>query len=243
MRDERGRLLRTFNRGEARLNAYLEDHAYLLEALLRPSTRRRFEARFFELRSRELADAMIERFADPEHGGFFTTSNDHEELIARRKDLDDHPAPSGNSSAARGLLRLAALSGEARATRVTPLTACSGCWPSRPRNHPEALAYLLGALDLHLSPTREIALIVAPAKQRPRSRSRPLVAVVRSRYRPGKRCSPPARGLGGRRRCSPTAPRSRAVRPPTSASASPAQAPVAEPRGAGGAARRLSGNR
>ena len=62
--------------------------------------------------ARETADAMIERFGDPERGGFFTTSPDHEELIARRKDIDDHPIPSGNSAAAYGLLRLAALTGE-----------------------------------------------------------------------------------------------------------------------------------
>ncbi len=56
---------------------------------------------------------MIERFADPERGGFFTTADDQpSELIARRKDLGDHPIPSGNSSAALGLLRLSALTGE-----------------------------------------------------------------------------------------------------------------------------------
>ncbi len=57
---------------------------------------------------------MIERFGDPERGGFFSTSDDHEELIARRKEVGDHPIPSGNSSAALGLLRLAALTGERR---------------------------------------------------------------------------------------------------------------------------------
>ena len=56
---------------------------------------------------------MIERFADRDGGGFFQTSSDHEQLVARRKDLDDNPIPSGSSSAAYGLLRLAALTGEA----------------------------------------------------------------------------------------------------------------------------------
>ena len=69
------------------------------------------EVRWFDA-ARETAEAMIERFADDENGGFFTTSNDHEELIARRKDVGDHPIPSGNSSAAYGLLRLAALTGD-----------------------------------------------------------------------------------------------------------------------------------
>ena len=57
---------------------------------------------------------MIARFGDPERGGFFSTSDDHEELIARRKEIGDHPIPSGNSAAALGLLRLAALQRRAR---------------------------------------------------------------------------------------------------------------------------------
>ena len=54
-----------------------------------------------------VAEALLARFADPDHGGFFTTSPEHEELPARRKDLEDSPVPSGNSAAALALLRLA----------------------------------------------------------------------------------------------------------------------------------------
>jgi uncharacterized protein YyaL (SSP411 family) len=61
---------------------------------------------------------MIERFADPERGGFYETSSDHEQLVARRKDLEDNPIPAGNSSAAFGLLRLAALSGDIERQRA-----------------------------------------------------------------------------------------------------------------------------
>src|SRR5215204_7722244 len=110
MRDGDGRLMRTWKNGEARLNAYLEDHAFLVEALLR-LYEATLDVRWFDA-ARETADSMVERFGDDERGGFFTTSNDHEELIARRKDVGDHPIPSGNSSAAYGLLRLAALTGE-----------------------------------------------------------------------------------------------------------------------------------
>jgi uncharacterized protein YyaL (SSP411 family) len=110
--------------------------------------------------ARETADAMIERFADDERGGFFTTSNDHEELIARRKDVGDHPIPSGNSSAAYGLLRLAALTGESsyedRAVGTMRLFAPAAA------QHPDAFGHLLQAIDFHLSPVREVAL-VAPA--------------------------------------------------------------------------------
>ena len=117
-----GRLLRTYKDGRAQLNAYLEDHAYLVEALL-TLYEATFETRWF-VEARALADTMIERFSDPE-GGFFTTSNDHERLVTRPKDIQDHPIPSGNSSAAFGLLRLAAFTGEReysgpRARRVPP---------------------------------------------------------------------------------------------------------------------------
>ena len=115
MRDADGRLLRTYNAGQAKLNAYLEDHAFLLEALI-ALYEATFEPRWFAA-ARATADTMIERFADPERGGFFQTSSDHEQLVARRKDLDDHPIPSGSSSAALGLLRLAALTGQARYER------------------------------------------------------------------------------------------------------------------------------
>ena len=178
MRDSEGRLLRSFNRERARLNAYLEDHAYLLEGLL-GLYEATFEPRWFEAAS-DLAETMIDRFGDGERGGFFTTSDDHEELVARRKDLDDHPIPSGNASAALGLLRLEALSGERRfgewAEGVLRLLA-------RPaERHPQALSYLLTALDFHLSPSREVALI-APAGEGIETVGE-LGSTVRSRYRP-----------------------------------------------------------
>src|SRR5438094_7820833 len=87
LRDERGRLLRTYSPGGAKIDAYLEDHAFLLEALIAL-----FEATCEErylARSRELADEVIARFADPERGGFFATASDSEALIARRKELED----------------------------------------------------------------------------------------------------------------------------------------------------------
>ena len=166
MRDADGRLLRTYNGGEARLNAYLEDHAYLLEALTR---RLRGDVRAALVRGgardRDDDDRALRR---PENGGFFTTSDDHEELIARRKDLDDHPAPSGNSAAANGLLRLAALTGDAGMGAAARGVLLLLAEPAR--KHPQGLAYLLTALDLYIAPTREVALI-APAGEPGRPRS------------------------------------------------------------------------
>jgi uncharacterized protein YyaL (SSP411 family) len=167
-----GRLLRTYKDGDARLNAYLEDHAFLLEALLTlyEST---CEARWFE-RARALADEIVARFGDPERGGFFSTSADHEELIARRKEIGDHPIPSGNSSAALGLLRLAALTGEREYERQAE--GVFALFAKTAAQHPESFAHLLRALDFHLSPTKEVALIGDDVGE--------LAAVVRSSFRP-----------------------------------------------------------
>jgi len=155
LRDEDGNLLRTYKDGRAHLNAYLEDHAFLLEALLvlYEST---FEGRWFT-EAQALADTMIERFGDPERGGFYSTSGDHEELIARRKEVGDHPIPSGNSSAAMGMLRLAALTGERRYEEAG--TGVFALFAKPAVDHPDAFAHLLRALDFHLSPTREVALV------------------------------------------------------------------------------------
>ena len=172
MRDGDGRLLRTFNDGRARLDAYLEDHAFLLEALL-VLYEATFEERWFS-EARALADTMIERFADDEHGGFFSTASDHERLLVRRKDLEDAPIPSGSSSAALGLLRLAALTGEHDYERSgLGVLALTHELASR---HPTAFGHLLQAIDFHVSPVREVALVGAGLE--------PLKAVVRSRLRP-----------------------------------------------------------
>jgi uncharacterized protein YyaL (SSP411 family) len=178
LRDTQGRLLRTFKDGRAHLNAYLEDHAFLVEALL-TLYESSFELRWFDA-AREIAEAMIERFGDEERGGFFSTSSDHEELIARRKDLGDHPIPAGNSSAALGLLRLGALTGEHRyvqwAEGVLRLI-----YPAAVR-HPEGFGHLLQALDFMLEPTREVAL-VAPSDDGAMKSLHDLEAVVRADYR------------------------------------------------------------
>jgi len=170
--DDGDRLLRSYKDGDARLNAYLEDHAFLLEALLTlyEST---FEPRWFE-RARALADTIVARFGDPERGGFFSTSDDHEELIARRKEIGDHPIPSGNSSAALGMLRLAALSGERDYERQAEGVFRLFAKPAT--QHPEAFAHLLRALDFHLLPTGEVALVGDDPSE--------LAAAVRSAFRP-----------------------------------------------------------
>jgi uncharacterized protein YyaL (SSP411 family) len=172
LRDAGGRLLRTWKDGRGQISGYLEDHAYLLEALI-TLYQASFDARFYR-EAVSLADTLIDRFSDPERGGFFTTGEGHEHLIARRKDLDDTPIPSGNAAAAFGLLALALLSGEGKYERhalgvlrlLTPLAV----------RQPLGFGHLLGAVDFYLAPVREVA-IVGPDPES-------LLRVVRAQYRP-----------------------------------------------------------
>jgi hypothetical protein len=172
MRDPDGRLRRTWKDGEARIDAYLDDYAFLLDALitLYEST---FDGRWYE-HAVELADVLIARFEDRERGGFFTTPLDRNELPIRRKDLEDSPVPSGNSAAALALLRLALLSGEGKYERhaLGVLRLLFGLAV----RHPIAFGHLLRAADFYVAPVREVA-IVGPEPGE-------LLRAVRSAFRP-----------------------------------------------------------
>jgi uncharacterized protein YyaL (SSP411 family) len=174
LRQDDGRLLRTWKDGQARIEGYLEDHAFLLEALitLYEST---LEPRFYHEAVRT-ADTLIERFEDPEQGGFFTTAEDWTRLPVRRKDLEDSPVPSGNSAAAFGLLRLGLLSGEGRYERAA-LGALRLLFPLA-RRHPLAFGHLLRAADFYLAPVRELAIVGEGPEVED------LLRVVRERYLP-----------------------------------------------------------
>jgi uncharacterized protein YyaL (SSP411 family) len=113
-----------------------------------------FDDRWFA-EARALADEILDRFADRERGGFFAVAEDHG-LIARRKELEDTPIPSGASSAAYGLLRLAALTGEARyeEAAVGHLALLHTLAPQ----HPNAFGHLLQAIAFHLARVKEVAL-------------------------------------------------------------------------------------
>jgi uncharacterized protein YyaL (SSP411 family) len=156
LRNSDGRLLRTYNDGAAKLDGYLEDHAFLLEALL-ALFETTCEERWF-VQARALADVLIARFADEKHGGFFSTAVDGEALIARRKDLEDSPIPSGGSSTAMGLLRLAELTGNAEYERQA-LGVLALLLNIAPR-HPISFGHLLQVLHWRLSPARPIACAV-----------------------------------------------------------------------------------
>ena len=177
MRDPDGRMLRTWKDDRAHIDAYLEDHAYLLEALL-TLYEATFDPRWYA-EARAMADTVIERFADDEHGGFFTTAADHREGFARQKDLDDSPTPSGGASAAFGLLRLARLSGEFEYERHAldvlrvraPIVG----------EHPHGFGHVLQAIDFYLAPVREVAIVGAGEDD---VAVAALARVVRGRYAP-----------------------------------------------------------
>jgi hypothetical protein len=107
-----GRLLATRKGERAQLNAYLDDHAFLLCALLE-LLQARFRAEDYAW-ARELADVLLDKFEDREHGGFFFTSHDHERLFHRTKPGHDNATPSGNGVAAGALIVLGHLCGVPR---------------------------------------------------------------------------------------------------------------------------------
>ncbi|QJD29476.1 thioredoxin domain-containing protein [Methylococcus geothermalis] len=110
--DVDGRLMSVYKDGRARFDAYLDDHAFLLDAALeRLQTHWRTDDLDW---AADLADRLLERFEDAEYGGFFFTSADHEALIQRPKPWMDESMPSGNGVAIRALIRLAGLTGDLR---------------------------------------------------------------------------------------------------------------------------------
>ena len=152
----------------AKLNGYLEDYALVAAALL-DIHEATFERRWLDT-ARELADDMLRLFWDDGVEGFYDTGLDHERLIVRPRNLFDNAVPCGSSSAVETLLRLAAFTGdgqyEARALRaLRPLADIMG-------RHPSGFGRFLCALDFHIGPRVEIAL-VAPARATVSRRSPP----------------------------------------------------------------------
>jgi hypothetical protein len=170
------RLFRSCKDGRSRLNAYLEDYAAValgLVALYEAD----FEMRWLQAAA-GLAQVMLDRFRDPERGGFFQTSADHERLIARRKDFVDSAVPSGNSLAAELLLRLGRLLD--RPDYVDHAMAAMRPMADAMGQQPLAFGRMLAALDLALNPGQEIAIIGDPDA----AGTRALLAEVRRRHLP-----------------------------------------------------------
>ena len=142
-----GRLLATYKDGRAHLPAYLDDYAFLADALLELlQTRWRSSDLDF---ARQLAEVLLDQFEDKADGGFFFTAKDHEQLIHRSKSFADESVPSGNGVAASMLIRLGFLLGETRyldAAERTLRAAWTGI-----KDYPQAHMSLVNALEDFLS--------------------------------------------------------------------------------------------
>lgn len=138
-----GRLMAAYKDGAARFPAYLDDHAFLLDALLE-LLQSEWQSRHLEL-AVALADILLEHFEDREHGGFFFTADDHEALMSRPKPLADESMPSGNGIAAFALQRLGFLLGETRYLEAAGQTL--RCAAPSVRQYPHAHVSLLTALE------------------------------------------------------------------------------------------------
>ena len=155
-----GRLLATAKDGRAHLDAYLDDHAFLLAALLElmQAEFRRDDLAF----AVELADTLLARFEDRDAGGFFFTAHDHEALIHRPKSGHDNATPSGNGVAAHAMQRLGHLLGDSRYLEAAEKTLRL-YWPQIHRSA-TGFGSLLRALEEALTPP-EIIILRGPATQ------------------------------------------------------------------------------
>lgn len=154
---QNGRLLRTYRDGQAKLSAYLEDYALLAEGLL-ALYQATFDLRWLH-EAQALADLMLQHFWDADLGAFFSTSDDHETLIARPKEVVDNAMPSANASAAGVLLHLGRLLGHETYERHG--VAVLQLLHEGMMQAPGAFSRLLCVLDSYLAPPAEIAIIGA----------------------------------------------------------------------------------
>ena len=149
-----GRMLHCWRAGRARFDAYLDDHTFLINALV-SLYQTDFDESWIES-AVQLADVVLRHFADPA-GGFFFTADDHEALIVRNKELLESSVPSGNAMAATALVRLGSLCGNpdylAAAEAVVGLSA------DMMLRAPTAMGQMLVAADMLVGPMREIVVL------------------------------------------------------------------------------------
>ena len=157
-----GRLLATYKDGRAHLKAYLDDYAFLAEALIE-LLQTRWRSRDLEF-ARSLAEVLLSRFEDPESGGFFFTASDHESLIHRSKTFNDESVPSGNGVAASVLCRLGYLLAEPRYLQAAERTLKAA--RTSMERYPQAHLTLLAALEDYLEPLQIVIVRGAAADAR-----------------------------------------------------------------------------
>ncbi|NLE37169.1 MAG: thioredoxin domain-containing protein, partial [Pirellulaceae bacterium] len=153
--DGRGRLRHGWCGEPLPVGAYLDDHASLAEAFI-TLYETRFEPRWLDEAVR-MVDEILARFTDDARGDFFQTADDHEPMITRGRDMYDSPVPSGGGMATMALLRLAGLL-DREDYREAARRALRAQADSLAR-YPQATCQMLLALDFHLGPTNQIAIV------------------------------------------------------------------------------------
>jgi uncharacterized protein YyaL (SSP411 family) len=175
MRAAGGRLYRTTAvGGPPKIDGYLEDYAFLIDALVELYAAT-FDAAWLG-RAEELAGMMIDRFADRQADGFFSTPDGQDDLILRLKDRHDSSIPSGSGMAVTGLVRLAELTGNAhwREEADRGLRALRGVI----EDSPMAAAQALIALDFALGPIEGVAIVGKGEA------AKPILQAARGPFRP-----------------------------------------------------------
>jgi uncharacterized protein YyaL (SSP411 family) len=173
-----GRLLRSWKDGDARITGYLEDYAMVGVGLLHVYEAT-FDRRFLD-HSRRLLEDALRLFRDEATGAFFDTGTDQEALVVRPRNLFDNAVPSGTSVAIDWLLRLAVVAGEPRYEAIA-LEALRPMADLMAR-HPSGFGRYLSALDFHLGPVAEVALVWPGGDGGPA----PLLGAVWGRYHPNR---------------------------------------------------------
>ena len=164
------------NRGRARFNAYLEDYAAFIRALI-ALYEADFDLRWLAEASR-LTQIMLDQFGDDEGHGFFQIGKDHEQLVVRRKDFIDNAVPSGNSLAAEALLRLSVHTGNNDYREL--VTKILLVMKDAMGQQPTGFGRMLGVLNMFLAASQEIAIVGDPADDATQA----LLTEVRKRYLP-----------------------------------------------------------
>jgi uncharacterized protein len=178
LRDDRGRLLRSWREGRKGGPGYLDDHACMAEACL-TLYETTFDLRWLR-EARRLAEAMVELFADPGGDGFYQTGRDAEQLVVRPRELFDNAVPAGSSVAAEVLQRLGRLTGaqdweRAGLDALRPVLGVLG-------KAPTGFGHALGAADFALARVREVAIVGRPGAEDTDA----LLAQVWATYQPNR---------------------------------------------------------
>jgi len=150
----------SYKDGQTKYNAYLDDYAFLLDAILE-LLQSRWDSRLLQF-AQTLADILLNKFQDQQRGGFYFTANDHEQLIQRPKPYADEALPAGNGIAAHALLRLGYLLAESKYIQAAERTIHSA-WASM-LEAPSSHNALLLAVEELLMPT-QIVVIRATAEK------------------------------------------------------------------------------